>query len=381
MFAVSVNIMSKVLPEENFKCGKMDSYSGSELRLFISFRLGNEHTDQPSQPSTEEERMETNESFVTAPSIDEVSPEREKVAGTQEDRGLPSDRPEGSAEISPGPQAIVASDALSTRQNDDSDEILLQTRSGLANKGHQVGSSGSADTPPFAPNTLNADSSSTDESCSAYLAPKWEQLGDVPESKLLSQGTTEMEKSSLSVALDLTPGQGGLDDEQEDSDSVPAVTFLDSRKYPAKGIIKSSYGPPEPKIQKLCVKIGSENKVHSIPVLLTEGNSDNEGGTTSNEKFGTSEPEEPTVMGASKKTDRETDRESAGLTGSTVADALFAPERSTHFRVSDTASVTSVDFPEIPSRTAELSSGSRALISILKLRLPSDYPQDIQLSL
>ena len=293
MFAVSMNILSKVLPEKNFKCGKMDSYSGSEPRLFISFRLGNEQTDQPSQASTEEERMETNESFVTAPSIDEVSPEREKVAGTQEDRGLPSDRPEGSAEISPGPQAIVAGDALSTRQNDVSDEILLQTRSGLVNKGHQIGPSGSAGTPPLAPITLNADSSSTDESCSAYLARKWEQLGDVPESNLLSQGTTEMKRSCLSVALALTPVQGGLNDEREDSDSVPVVTFLDSRKYPSKGIIKSSYGPPEPKIQKLSVEIGSENKVHSIPVPLTEGHSDNEGGTTSKEILGPQSPKSP----------------------------------------------------------------------------------------
>ena len=251
MFAVSMNIMSKVLPEEHFKCGKMDSYSGSEPRLFISFRLGNEQTDQPSQPSTEEERMETNESFVTAPSKDEFSPESEKVAGTQEGRRLPSDRPEGSAEIPPDPQVIVTGDALSTRQNDDSDEILLQTRSGLVNKRLQVDPSGSAGIPPLVTNTLNADSSSTDESCSAYLARKWEQLGDVPESNIHSQGTTEVERSSLSAALELTPGQGGLDDEQEDSDSVPAVTFLDSRKYPAKGIIKSSYGPPEPKIQKL----------------------------------------------------------------------------------------------------------------------------------
>ena len=76
------------------------------------------------------------------------------------------------------------------------------------------------------------------------------------------------------------------------------------------------------------MKVGSENKVHSIPVPLTEGHSDNEGGTTSNEEFGTSEPEEPTVLGARNKPASETDRgESAGLAGSTVANALFAPER------------------------------------------------------
>ena len=58
----------------------------------------------------------------------------------------------------------------------------------------------------------------------------------------------------------------------------------------------------------------------------------------------------------------ETDRESAGFAGSTVADALFAPERSTHFKVSATASVPSVDFPEVPTQTAELSGRSSALI-------------------
>ena len=44
----------------------MDSYSGSEPRLFISFHLDNEFNDQPLQLNAEEERMETSESFVTA---------------------------------------------------------------------------------------------------------------------------------------------------------------------------------------------------------------------------------------------------------------------------------------------------------------------------
>ena len=47
----------------------MDSYSGSEPRLFVSFRLGNESNSQPLQLNTEaEERMDTSESFVTASS-------------------------------------------------------------------------------------------------------------------------------------------------------------------------------------------------------------------------------------------------------------------------------------------------------------------------
>ena len=65
----------------------------------------------------------------------------------------------------------------------------------------------------------------------------------------------------------------------------------------------------------------SENRVHSIPVPLTEGRSDNEGCTTSNDEFETSEPEEPIVLGTSSKPASETDPESVGFAGSTVADA------------------------------------------------------------
>ena len=51
------------------KCAKMDSFSGSEPRLFISFRLDNESNGRPLQLNAEcEERMDTSESFVTASS-------------------------------------------------------------------------------------------------------------------------------------------------------------------------------------------------------------------------------------------------------------------------------------------------------------------------
>ena len=236
------------------------------------------------------------------------------------------------------------------------------TRTERISEGLQIHLSGATATLPPVSGPLNVESSSTDKSCSAYIARKWEQLGDVPEANIYNQRTTGAEKSSLSAVLELGPGQGEPDDEEDDSDPVPEVTFLDSRKYPAKGIIKLSYGPPEPKIQKLCVMIGGENKVHSIPVPVTESRSNYEGCVGSNDDLRTSEPEEPAALGASSKPASETDRESAGFAGSTVADALFAPERSTHFRISDTASVTSVDVPEVPSRSAELSGGSRALI-------------------
>ena len=47
---------------------------------------------------------------------------------------------------------------------------------------------------------------------------------------------------------------------------------------------------------------------------------------------------------------------------STIADALYAPANSNVFRVCDTTSNTSVDFPETTPRVAQLSASSRALI-------------------
>ena len=44
----------------------MDSYSGSEPRLFISFRLGNESNGQPPRRGADDEKMDSNDSFVTA---------------------------------------------------------------------------------------------------------------------------------------------------------------------------------------------------------------------------------------------------------------------------------------------------------------------------
>ena len=59
----------KELPEEFLKSAKMDTFSGSEPRLFISFRLDNESNGRPLQLNEEgEDRMDTSESFVTASS-------------------------------------------------------------------------------------------------------------------------------------------------------------------------------------------------------------------------------------------------------------------------------------------------------------------------
>ena len=52
----------------------MDSYSGSEPRLFISFRLGNESNGQPRRRGADDEKMDSNDSFVTAIATTENQP-------------------------------------------------------------------------------------------------------------------------------------------------------------------------------------------------------------------------------------------------------------------------------------------------------------------
>ena len=63
----------------------MDSYSGSEPRLFISFRLGNESNGQPLQVAADEEKMDTSDSFVTAVSnVGNPSPTGANTCGLPE---------------------------------------------------------------------------------------------------------------------------------------------------------------------------------------------------------------------------------------------------------------------------------------------------------
>ena len=316
----------------------MDSYSGSEPRFFISFYLGNETSGQPPQSSVEEERMETSDSFVSALSVMENSPSLANNSLSQDgDRTLttPANGTSSQANLRvTDKECVPANDSLDVYDG----------------------------TPPQPPPTLHLESSSTDESCGAYIARKWEQLGDVPEVGSSGQQAAGTEKASTSAVLELTPGQDSLSIEGGDSNSIPEVTFLDSPELPTKGNTELTYGPPEAKVQRLCVKIAGESKIHSIPVPVTEGHSFSEGGIETTDEFEMSEPEVTATLRLGRNPSSETDHESAGLAGSTVADAMLAPSRPTHFRVSDAASVTSADFPEIPTRTAHLSGGSRALI-------------------
>ena len=52
----------------------MDSYSGSEPGLFISFRLGNESNGQPPRRGADDEKMDINDSLVTAIATTENQP-------------------------------------------------------------------------------------------------------------------------------------------------------------------------------------------------------------------------------------------------------------------------------------------------------------------
>ena len=119
---------------------------------------------------------------------------------------------------------------------------------------------------------------------------------------------------------------------------------------------------PSSQNSEIVSKLGTQRKIHSDPAFMTEVQSNSEGGLASTYEVGVSGSEEATAQGSYCKLASDTDRESAGLDGSTIADALLASTQTTHFRVSDTARVTSVDIPEAPTRTVQLCGSGRALI-------------------
>ena len=152
--------------------------------------------------------------------------------------------------------------------------------------------------------------------------------------------------------------QSGLED--QDSDSVSDVAFLDPPGFPTNSNLKSFFGPSKAKIQKLSVRIGDPNKAHSNAAHLTEGPSTSKRGLVSEDEPETSCPKDAAISKSGSRLDA--GQESTGPAGSTVADALLAPAQTSRFKFSDTGSVTSADFPEETTRTAELSGSGRALI-------------------
>ena len=162
--------------------------------------------------------------------------------------------------------------------------------------------------------------------------------------------------------LELAPTQNPPDQTETDSDSVPRVAFLDSNINPSKSNLKSMYKPSEPKIQKLCVKIGGTRREFSVSGSDSEGPS-NTGNcsATDNDEFRFNDPHVVIPHGPSNNSASDTGHESGGLAGSTVADALYAPVDKSRLRVSDAGSVTSMDFPEVATRGPQLSASSRVL--------------------
>ena len=335
----------------------MDSYSGSGPRLFISFRLGNELNGQPTQ-SLVEERMETSEAFVTAISDtgmgnNEVEVPKESGPPVNETADVPIISPNlaGTGQEESHSEQIEVNVVLTNfedRQEDieaptDPDQPEVET------------------TPNPRTEATNVEGSSTDESCSAYIARKWQQLGETQETPEAHM-TVRAQKESESILLQLAPNQKQAGLEDQDSDSVPEVAFLDSPVFPTKSNLKSLYGTSKAKIQRLSLGISDPSKAHSSAVRLTEGPSTSKMRLVSEDEPETSCPEEAAISRSGSRLDSDVSQESTGPAGSTVADALLAPAQTSQFRISDTESVTSADFFEDTTRMAQLSGSGRALI-------------------
>ena len=328
----------------------MDSYSGRQPRLFISFRLDNESNGQPLQLNTEsEERMDTSESYITASSHIASPPLKCDPQPGQEEIGTRIDLPTVmDSAVSPHAQGEESS-IQEVIQND----LPLTLPVGLHDP---------AATPQSMIRHANVESSSTDESCGAYIARKWEQLGASPENGTQGPSGGNIERASESAALELAPTQNPLEQVESETNSVSSVAFLDSTSNQIKSKLKSMYRPPEPKIQKLCVKIGDTRREFSVSASEAEGLSNAEGGSATGDEFELDCPHAIVPHASSNRSASDTGQESAGPVGSTVADAIYAPVGTSRHRVGDTGSVTSVDFPEEITRSPQLSASSRVLI-------------------
>ena len=107
--------------------------------------------------------------------------------------------------------------------------------------------------------------------------------------------------------------------------------------------------------------MGETKKELSIADYETEGLSTSDGCSGSADEFGAFGHEDTIVLVSPNKSGSDPGQESDGLVRSTVADALYAVQ-SNVLGVSDKASNTSVDFPDVTPRVAQLSGSSRALV-------------------
>ena len=162
-----------------FKRGKMDSYSGSEPRKFISFHLGKEDIGQPQQTSCDPEPIANPEQLASdeTPAIESPRPSISSATEVDQEATQP--------QHSPGPSLVSR---------------LFAT-----------------------------DSSGSNESCETYITCKLNQLTEkitleTPEFAEFSQ------KESISEVIALTPSVQQYEYFQLDRSSHSQVTFLDSPK-------------------------------------------------------------------------------------------------------------------------------------------------------
>ena len=327
----------------------MDSFSGSERRLFISFRLGNESNDQPPRRGIDEEKMDSNDSFVTAASNTE--------------RPLTGDVPACNLDVE-NPESAKPEELVEASSNNPETEAMpenllegnlplsqtQQTSSGPPNVVSDVNT-----TPLLTAGKFLVGGSSTDESCGEYIVRKWAQLGCSAEVGTSSQGGGTADKLSESAVMELTPNQNVPSQEEMETDSVSEVAFLDSPKLPLKSSLRSRYGPPEAKALKVSIKLGNESRVLSVAADETERPTPSESTSEFADDFQASNSGDNVRQKSPARFCSDAGQDSEGLVGSTVADALYAPTSANVFSVCDTASNTSVDFPEAVPRDPQMS--------------------------
>ena len=331
----------------------MDSYSGSEPRLFISFRLGNESNGQPPRRGADDEKMDSNDSFLTAIATTENQPTVDasiRGPGVGDSGSTVHVEAVGTSHDNPETEATVENLP---------DENLSQNNSQQDFGGPSKTSSEASTTPLFMTGTLRAESSSTDESCGEYIARKWRQLGYSSEAGTHGRSDGTSEKFSESAAMELAPQQGVGDLEDMDTDPFPTVAFLDSPEVPLKSKLRSRYGPPEAKTLSLSIK-ETRGEFNAAQETGRPSVSESKGEFT--DDLQTSDFERRGKQGTPARIASSTGQDSEGAVGSTVAQALCAPASTNVFRVFDTASNTSVDFPETAPREPQLGASSRALI-------------------
>ena len=159
--------MSLTLLPEDLKCGKMDSFVGSEPREFIPFHLGFESNGQPAPTSTNNESIgENNPTQRPDESVQTSSPSTEIEATTL-------DNPTTSLPTSPSilPTAIEIIEGSGSQTSSGHDSSVKNVA--LTSVDHQTTDrQESLDYTPSMVNPFASGNSSSGESIQAYLNRK-----------------------------------------------------------------------------------------------------------------------------------------------------------------------------------------------------------------